>query len=86
MIGFLTNAMEQKKRIMIYYLDKDNNVTQRIIRVMQIEETKILAYCYYRKQVRRFMIDNILSFGIVKEEKSGLKEKQQKTQNKSNQT
>ncbi len=69
MIGFLTNAMEQKKRIMIYYLDKDNNVTQRIIRVMQIEETKILAYCYYRKQVRRFMIDNILSFGIVKEEK-----------------
>ncbi|GGP07511.1 MULTISPECIES: hypothetical protein [Oceanobacillus] len=68
MIGFLTNAMEQKNKIMIYYLGKDNNVTQRIIRVVQIEETKILAYCYYRKQVRSFIIDNILSFGRVNEE------------------
>ncbi|GIO24095.1 hypothetical protein J11TS1_26760 [Oceanobacillus sp. J11TS1] len=66
MIGFFTNAMERKERIMIYYIGKDNHVTQRIIRVVQIEDTKILAYCYYRKQVRNFKMDNILSWGYVR--------------------
>ncbi|WP_179134548.1 hypothetical protein [Oceanobacillus timonensis] len=67
MIGFLTNAIEQKNKVMIYYMDQDYNVTQRIIRVVGIDDKKILGYCYYRKQVRSFKLENILSFGQLKE-------------------
>ncbi|WP_080875271.1 hypothetical protein [Oceanobacillus timonensis] len=66
MIGFLTSAMDRKEKIMIYYMDSDNNVTQRIIRVVDIDEERVLAYCYYRKQVRSFKLNNILSCGPVK--------------------
>ncbi|WP_339233766.1 hypothetical protein [Oceanobacillus sp. FSL W7-1281] len=66
MIGFLTSAMNGKEKIMIYYMDHNNNVTQRIIRVVGIDNEKVLAYCYYRKQVRSFKLENILSCGQVK--------------------
>ena len=66
MRAFLTNAAEQKEKVMIYYIDEDNNVTQRIIRIMQVNGTKILAYCYYRKQVRSFKLENILSCGPMR--------------------
>lgn len=66
MIGFLIKAMEQKEKVMIYYLDRDNNVTQRIIRIVEVKKDTLLAYCFYRKQVRSFKIDNILSCGMIK--------------------
>ncbi|GEN85642.1 hypothetical protein MKY30_16910 [Oceanobacillus sp. FSL W8-0428] len=66
MIGFLTSAMEKKEKVMIYYIDSKGKISQRIIRVVDIDNTKILAYCYYRKQVRSFKIDSILSFGQLK--------------------
>lgn len=66
MIVFLTNAMNRKEKIMIYYMDSKDEVSQRIIRVVQLGDEKILAYCYYRKQVRNFKIDNILSYGRLK--------------------
>lgn len=52
MIGFLTRAMEKRERVMIYYMDSKGTVSQRIIRVVDIDDKKVLAYCYYRKQVR----------------------------------
>ncbi|WP_193064927.1 hypothetical protein [Oceanobacillus oncorhynchi] len=66
MIGFLTRAMERKEKIMIYYMDSKGKVSQRIIRVVGIDDEKVLAYCYYRKQVRSFKLENILSCGQVK--------------------
>ncbi|MFA1820538.1 hypothetical protein ACDX78_10205 [Virgibacillus oceani] len=45
----------------IIYIDDDNNLTQRFIRVLDKYDNSILAYCYYRKQVRTFKINNILS-------------------------
>lgn len=66
MIGFLTSAMDKKEKVMIYYIDSKGKISQRIIRVVDIDNTKILAYCYYRKQVRNFKIDSILSFGQLK--------------------
>ncbi|GGP09617.1 hypothetical protein GCM10011346_14490 [Oceanobacillus neutriphilus] len=66
MIRFLTKAMEKKEKVMIYYIDSKGKVSQRIISVVDIDSLKILAYCYYRKQVRSFKIDNILSFGQLK--------------------
>ena len=66
MIGFLTNVREQKEKIMIYYIDSKGEISQRIIRVVDIGEEKILAYCYYKKQVRSFKLENILSCGSIK--------------------
>lgn len=66
MTGFLTNSKERKEKIMIYYMDSKGKVSQRIIRVVGMNEEKVLAYCYYRKQVRSFKLENILSCGQVK--------------------
>ncbi|GIO18175.1 hypothetical protein J18TS1_12750 [Oceanobacillus oncorhynchi subsp. incaldanensis] len=66
MIGFLTSAMDEKEKIMIYYIDSKGKVSQRIIRVVDIDDKRVLAYCYYRKQVRNFKLENILSCGQVK--------------------
>lgn len=66
MIGLLMRSLERKEKIMIYYMDNANKLTQRIVRVVEIDDTNVLAYCYYRRQVRSFKIDNILSCGQVK--------------------
>ncbi|MEK4302380.1 hypothetical protein MKY30_23770 [Oceanobacillus sp. FSL W8-0428] len=66
MIGFLISAMENKEKVMIYYMDSEGNVSQRVIRVVDINDNKMLVYCYYRKQVRSFKMDGILSCGPLK--------------------
>ncbi|GAB2560863.1 hypothetical protein GCM10026983_30320 [Gracilibacillus alcaliphilus] len=58
--------MKPNEKIMIYYMDKSNKVTQRIIRIIEIKDTHIIAYCYYRKQVRSFKRANILSYGSAR--------------------
>lgn len=66
MIRLLIRSLERKEKVMIYYLDNNNNLTQRIVQVVEADDTNLLAYCYFRKQVRSFKIDNILSCGPVK--------------------
>ncbi|CEI81327.1 hypothetical protein BN997_01145 [Oceanobacillus oncorhynchi] len=66
MVGLLNKSLYEKEKIMIYYIDSDGKVSQRIIRVVGIDEEKVLAYCYYRKQVRSFKLENILSCGQIK--------------------
>ncbi|GAA0414807.1 hypothetical protein GCM10008934_02100 [Virgibacillus salarius] len=56
-----------KKVIMkLSHVDNNNNVTERYIRVLEVNDTSILAYCYYRKKVRTFKLKNILSTGPVR--------------------
>ncbi|WP_440894987.1 hypothetical protein ACS127_10460 [Amphibacillus sp. Q70] len=66
MIGFLTNSMEDKGKIMIYYIDSKEKVSQRVVRIVSMDNKKVLAYCYYRRQVRSFKLENILSCGNLK--------------------
>jgi len=58
----LVRFAENKDKLMIYYLDSNGNLTQRIIKVLQYNEEKLVCFCYYRKQVRSFKIINILSW------------------------
>ncbi|QBP06963.1 hypothetical protein [Virgibacillus phage Mimir87] len=58
-------SVQRKERIMIFYIDSNNNVTQRIIKVISIEESSVIAFCYYRKKVRTFKLSNILSVGPI---------------------
>lgn len=66
MIGVLNSSLVRKEKIMIYYMDSQSQVTQRIIRVVEFKGNSILAYCYYRNQVRSFKLENILSYGKVR--------------------
>ncbi|API92730.1 MULTISPECIES: hypothetical protein [unclassified Virgibacillus] len=66
MLGLFKRSIESKQKIIIFYIDSDNKLTERYIRVIEIKENSILAYCFYRKQVRTFNIENILSAGKVR--------------------
>ncbi|WP_152654519.1 hypothetical protein [Oceanobacillus sp. CFH 90083] len=60
------HAMIAEKGIFeMIYLAADQRVTQRFIRVIEVHEKDILAYCYYRKQLRLFKLENILSIQKV---------------------
>lgn len=57
-------SIQGHKRIMIFYVDNNNKVTQRVIRVIRVGEDAIVAYCYYRNKIRTFKLNNILSVGL----------------------
>lgn len=59
----LMKAMTEKRTIVIFYQDQYNNVTERFIRVLRVNDEVVTAYCFWRKQVRNFKIANILSAG-----------------------
>ncbi|RDW16506.1 hypothetical protein CWR48_15785 [Oceanobacillus arenosus] len=63
MKGLLNRSMEKREKIVIFYIDQDNNVTQRFIRVISMDDDSILAYCFWRKKFRTFKHENILSAG-----------------------
>lgn len=59
------DSLEKKEKIIIYYIDRENNVTQRYIRVIRINEGSIIAYCFWRKKIRTFRVENILTAGSL---------------------
>lgn len=63
MKGLLYRSMEQREKIMIMYLDQKEQLTQRYIRVLTIHDDHILAFCYWRKQMRTFKLNQILAIG-----------------------
>lgn len=61
MRNLFMRSLKNKEKMMIFYLDNNNKMTQRVIRVVRIEEDAIIAFCFWRKQVRTFKWENILS-------------------------
>ncbi len=57
---FLKASLERNRIINIIYL-KDTEITERSIRVYEISNGNIKAFCFLRNQNRVFKIDNILS-------------------------
>ncbi|MFD2045414.1 hypothetical protein ACFSTA_17150 [Ornithinibacillus salinisoli] len=66
MNSWFLRSKDQKMKIMIFYMDRNNRVTQRIIRVVEIKEDSIVAFCFFRKKVRTFKLSNILSVGAIR--------------------
>lgn len=64
-MNLFNRSLVHNEKIMIFYIDSNNNVTQRIIKVISIEESSVIAFCYYRKKVRTFKLSNILSVGPI---------------------
>lgn len=64
-MNLFNRSLQHKEKIMIFYIDSNNVVTQRIVRVISINDDSIVAFCFYRKKVRTFKLNNILSAGPV---------------------
>ncbi|MEA4962645.1 hypothetical protein [Lutispora sp.] len=56
----LKASLERGSIITIIYNGK-SEMSERNIKVLEMQEDKIKAYCYLRKQVRNFKLENILS-------------------------
>ncbi|WP_406945779.1 hypothetical protein ACJA3J_05885 [Halobacillus sp. SY10] len=69
MNGILNRAAGCKMSLEMIYIDGKGNMTQRKIRVVEVRESNVLAYCYNRKKVRSFRLDGILSVYPYKERK-----------------
>jgi len=65
MLYELKKAFNERKNLEIMYLGKDNIVSQRVIRILELNEHIVKAYCYQRKALRFFKIENMLSGRIV---------------------
>lgn len=57
----LKNSLTEHKIITIMYQAKDNRISQRDIKVIEVGDDSIEAYCYLRHQVRNFKKENILA-------------------------
>lgn len=61
MKGILLRAADSKNPLELIYINNDNQISQRIIKVLGVNDNQIKAYCYTRRQFRTFKLDNILS-------------------------
>lgn len=50
----------------IIYIDQAENLSQRHIQVITQREKMILAYCFTKRQIRSFVLQNILAIKKVK--------------------
>ena len=61
----LVKSMERNYILVMVYMAEDGGISKRSIKVMQIGEVSVRAYCYLRKSTRTFKIDNILALAPV---------------------
>ncbi|MGE5633242.1 MAG: hypothetical protein ACM3TR_19430 [Caulobacteraceae bacterium] len=61
----LESSIFNNRAVTIVYA-ANNTLTKRTIKVLEIKEKEIQAYCYLRRQVRTFKKDNILAAEFVR--------------------
>lgn len=57
----LSRAQNEKTPIEIIYMSSQHTFTKRKVIVNMVQPQYVYAYCFLRKQYRRFKIANILS-------------------------
>ncbi|MCJ8008883.1 hypothetical protein ACFFF5_10155 [Lederbergia wuyishanensis] len=66
MNGILNRAAGTDQRIELIYINKNNQLSKRIIKVLSVTDQAIKAYCYTKRHFRTFKLENILSVGPIK--------------------
>ncbi|MGM0902469.1 MAG: hypothetical protein ACQEXB_15385 [Bacillota bacterium] len=66
MQNILVRAIEQQQLVQIIYLDTNQKITQRMVKLHAVTDKHLKGFCYLRKQVRLFMIDQILATSPLK--------------------
>lgn len=62
----LQMSLEEEKCIDMIYINQQGEFTQRIIKVLEIQEHYIKAFCFMRKGKRTFKKENILSVSMIR--------------------
>ncbi|PPA70083.1 transcriptional regulator [Jeotgalibacillus proteolyticus] len=57
----LFHAMQKNLDVEMIYISNTNQISQRKIKVLKLNEHSMAAYCYLRKTTRTFTYSNILS-------------------------
>jgi predicted DNA-binding transcriptional regulator YafY len=66
MVDYFLRASRDRNIIINIIYSKGNEITQRNIRVIDIKDGNVKAFCYLRDQTRIFKIDSILSADFVR--------------------
>ncbi|KAB7705022.1 hypothetical protein F9802_15800 [Bacillus aerolatus] len=61
MNALFLRSQREEMPLVIMYEAQDGTITQRNIVVKSLSPSAIYAYCFYRKQNRRFLLSNILA-------------------------
>lgn len=61
MINRVLKASIMNNRAITIVYASNNTLTKRMIKVLEIKEKEIQAYCYLRRQIRTFKINSILA-------------------------
>jgi hypothetical protein len=65
MVDHILKASQEREIVISIMYLKGSDITMRNIKVLDIKEDRVMAYCYLRKQNRVFKKENILSAAFV---------------------
>ncbi|KHD84198.1 WYL domain-containing protein [Heyndrickxia ginsengihumi] len=71
MKGLLMRAVESGERLEMIYMSAKGDISQRVIKMLNVNSDSLKAYCYTRKQFRTFKLDNILSIVPFRQHRRG---------------
>ncbi|HBZ09095.1 MAG TPA: hypothetical protein DEO65_04295 [Bacillus bacterium] len=71
MKSLLMRAVESKQSLELIYINRDNQLSQRIIKVIAVTDSAVKAYCYQKRQFRTFNLNYILSVDSVRQRRKG---------------
>jgi predicted DNA-binding transcriptional regulator YafY len=63
MNGLLKRAVESNEVLEMIYLSNKGEISQRMIKIIKLNDDSFSAYCFIRKQQRTFKLTNVLSIG-----------------------
>ncbi|MBM7622055.1 putative DNA-binding transcriptional regulator YafY [Bacillus tianshenii] len=63
---------KQQTSIEMIYLAKSGQITQRKVSLLQLNGQSVFAYCHLRNRKRTFILENILSFVPLKDNRNTL--------------
>lgn len=61
MIEHVLKASLERGRVITIIYNGESGISERNIKVLEIQDNKVKAFCYLRRQIRYFKIENILS-------------------------
>ncbi|MBG9585607.1 hypothetical protein [Cytobacillus firmus] len=71
MDGLLLRAQESGEQLEMIYQNGTGEISQRSVKILEVQSDSVKAYCFLRKMPRVFRKDNILSIGPMRKHRKG---------------
>jgi predicted DNA-binding transcriptional regulator YafY len=69
MIHYLQRYLALGNPVELIYLDSKNIISKRVVRLILIEREMVKVYCYARRALRTFHLQNILAIGPIRKQR-----------------